>query len=256
MKHDCSDGTACYTRYGHMVENSNSHLKVGDKVEAGAVIGKVGETGVAIGNHLHFDVWKNSNSNSHYDPARELVDVAGFTIQNDVTKPKSTTSTTSTTPSPNKSSGAKCIGNYCFPVKYGTKITSPYGPRTFTLNGKRISNYHKGIDLGAGSGQNIYSYKPGKVLTVAYNPGGYGNYVILQHDCSKDNVCYTLYAHMIRRSKLKVGDNVKAGDIIGYVGSTGRSTGPHLHFEVRDGNNNRNNPVPELKKIGFKFNYR
>ena len=257
LKHDCSDGTACYTRYGHMVENSNSHLKVGDKVEAGAVIGKVGETGVAIGNHLHFDVWKNSNSDSHYDPARELVDVAGFTIQNDVTKPKSTTSTTSPTPSPtpspNKSSGAKCISNYCFPVKYGTRISSPYGPR-----GGRT---HKGIDLAAGSGTNIYAYKTGKVVKIVYTGygGGYGTHLILQHDCNDGKACYSLYAHMISNSnkKLKKGDTVQAGTIIGKVGNTGHSFGAHLHFEMwkKYSYDAHYNPASELQSIGFSLKY-
>ena len=92
---------------------------------------------------------------------------------------------------------------------------------------------HKGVDMAAPTGTPIHPAASGTVLIArnGYN-GGFGNYVVIQHS----NGTKTLYAHM---SKLgtTAGATVSQGDIIGYVGSTGHSTGPHLHFEVLGGKN-------------------
>lgn len=92
----------------------------------------------------------------------------------------------------------------------------------------RWRHYHKGVDLNLNTGDPIVAAWDGKVRYAQYNRGGYGNLVIVRHK----NGLETLYAHM---SKLNVEPNedVKAGDVIGFGGSTGHSTGPHLHFEVR-----------------------
>lgn len=96
----------------------------------------------------------------------------------------------------------------------------------------------KAIDVGAKTGTPIWAMASGKVIVVkqppAYN-GGYGGLVIIAHD----NGTQTLYAH---QSKIAVtqGQTVKQGEVIGYVGSTGRSTGPHLHFEIRPGKSGLN----------------
>ena len=119
-------------------------------------------------------------------------------------------------------------GSFGWPTPGYKRITSPYGPRTFTLNGKRVSSYHRGIDIGAPSGAKIAASNGGKVVTSAYNAGGYGNYVILDHGGGK----MTVYGHMSKRM-VSVGQSVTKGQQIGKVGSTGRSTGPHLHFEIR-----------------------
>ncbi|KKS58388.1 MAG: Peptidoglycan-binding LysM [Candidatus Nomurabacteria bacterium GW2011_GWF1_42_40] len=86
----------------------------------------------------------------------------------------------------------------------------------------------RGIDLAAPTGTRILASAPGTVIfaRLGYN-GGYGNMVTIQHP----NGTKTLYAHMSRIAT-KVGARVERGELIGYVGSTGRSTGPHLHFEV------------------------
>lgn len=91
----------------------------------------------------------------------------------------------------------------------------------------RSTRMHTGVDIGAPSGQAIWASKAGRVI-FAGSKGGYGNAVVVQHE---GNVA-TLYAHMsaFRSSE---GDMVEAGDIVGLVGSTGFSTGPHLHFETR-----------------------
>ncbi len=100
--------------------------------------------------------------------------------------------------------------------------------------GYRWGRLHKGCDI---AGSNIYG-KPivaaadGVVTLVDYNAGGYGYYVMVNHGNSGGNNYVTLYAHMSSQAAY-VGKKVSKGDVIGYVGSTGRSTGPHLHFEIR-----------------------
>ena len=95
---------------------------------------------------------------------------------------------------------------------------------------------HTGIDIAVPTGTPVRAALPGVVTKATYNAGGYGYYVMIDHG----NGMVTLYAH---NSKLlvSVGDTVEAGDTVSLSGSTGRSTGPHLHFEVRV-NGQRVNP--------------
>lgn len=104
-------------------------------------------------------------------------------------------------------------------------ITSYYGSRVHPVTGKLRT--HAGIDYGAPYGSNIVAAAAGTVLVSGYNSGGYGNYVIINHGGG----ITTLYAHA---SSLLVsaGQSVSQGQVIAKVGSTGMSTGPHLHFEV------------------------
>lgn len=107
------------------------------------------------------------------------------------------------------------------------KITCNYGYRTHPVTGVKNS-FHTGVDIGnAPTGTDIYAVKSGKVITAGWNTA-YGNRVIIDHG----NGLTTMYAHA---SKLlvSVGDTVTQGQVIAKVGSTGYSTGPHLHFEVR-----------------------
>lgn len=110
---------------------------------------------------------------------------------------------------------------------------------------QRITQYyglnHTGLDIGDKTGNPIYAAESGKVEAAAWNAGGYGYYVIINHG----NGLKTLYGHS---SKLlvKAGDTVTRGETIALVGSTGRSTGPHLHFEVRI-NDSRTNPLNYIK---------
>lgn len=101
-------------------------------------------------------------------------------------------------------------------------ITSPYGYR------KRFGRMHKGVDIGIRSNDTIYAAFDGKVRLTAYEGRGYGNYVIIRHP----NGLETVYGHL-NKHLVKPDDVVRAGDPIGLGGSTGRSTGPHLHFETR-----------------------
>ena len=108
----------------------------------------------------------------------------------------------------------------------GARVSSGFGFRRHPI--LRSIRKHAGIDYAASSGTPIRAAADGKVLDVRRD-GGYGNVITLRHANRYD----TVYAHMSRFGKFKAGQTVKAGDIIGYVGSTGRSTGPHLHFELR-----------------------
>jgi len=126
-----------------------------------------------------------------------------------------------------------------------TTITCKYGYRTHPVTGKKNS-LHTGTDIRAASGTKIYASNGGKVVTSVYN-SAYGNYVIIDHGGGY----MTLYAHM-KSLGVAEGTVVNRGDVIGYVGSTGYSTGPHLHFEIiKDGKTY--DPLTEFK--GVKFTY-
>lgn len=128
---------------------------------------------------------------------------------------------------------------FLFPTLKGTPVTSEFGWRQHPITGER--KLHTGIDFGAQFGTPIYAVAGGKV-EFSGEKGGYGNAVIIEHN---DNLS-TLYGHV---SKLYVneGASVAPGQLIALVGSTGFSTGPHLHFEVRI-NDKPVNPRPYLQQ--------
>lgn len=104
------------------------------------------------------------------------------------------------------------------------RVSSRFGPRTSPVSGRR--EFHKGLDIAAPRGQPVYAAAKGVVETATYR-GGFGNVVIIEHGYGYR----TLYAHL-SRFKVEAGDEVEKGDVIGGIGSTGFSTGPHLHYEV------------------------
>jgi murein DD-endopeptidase MepM/ murein hydrolase activator NlpD len=104
-------------------------------------------------------------------------------------------------------------------------LTSSFGMRISPISGKW--KFHKGIDMAAPIGSNIYACKSGTATTVVKMNPTYGNYVVLRHDDGMSS----LYAHMNDISVTK-DQKVSTGQIIGHVGTTGMSTGPHLHFEI------------------------
>lgn len=114
------------------------------------------------------------------------------------------------------------IQEYIWPVPYTKNITSPYGPRS--------GGYHYGIDIASPGvcSTEILASKAGRVEKVSLGNTGYGNHVIINHGDGTQ----TLYAHC-KSVNVSVNQNVNQGDIIAFVGTTGQSTGPHLHFEVR-----------------------
>lgn len=112
------------------------------------------------------------------------------------------------------------------PVR-GYEVNSPFGLRQLPGQAAR---QHAGVDIAAPQGTGVYVSAEGSVLRTGYDPAGYGRFVEIRHP----NGMTTLYGHLSRLD-VASGDAVEAGARIGLVGSTGRSTGPHLHFEVRRG---------------------
>ena len=129
-------------------------------------------------------------------------------------------------------------GGYIWPVTTSRRITSPYGNRNTGIPG--ASTNHKGVDIGGvGYTSNVLATKAGVVITSAYS-SSYGNYVVISHGLGNT----TLYAHMSSRS-VSEGDVVAQGDVLGITGSTGISSGPHLHYEITE-NGSRVNPLNYL----------
>ena len=104
-------------------------------------------------------------------------------------------------------------------------LTSTVGHRQDPITGER--EFHEGLDIAADRGSRVFSTADGKVIQASYE-GGYGNLVVVDHGYGLE----TRYGHL-SAYRVGVGAQVKRGDLVGLVGSTGRSTGPHLHYEVR-----------------------
>lgn len=124
------------------------------------------------------------------------------------------------------------------------RVSSSYGPRTHPITGE-IGKMHHGVDLAVGCTP-IYATRAGVVITNSFQAGGAGWYVAIDHG----DGYRSLYMHMCKRSSVTVGQFVGAGEVIGCVGSTGGSTGPHLHFEIRKLTNGTWGSVDPMKYIG------
>lgn len=122
-------------------------------------------------------------------------------------------------PQPKKANPG-AFGNLCWPVS-GGQISSRFG--------ERWGKNHEGIDLPGPVGAPVRAAADGEVILSTFNEGGYGNLIIIMHN----NENYTIYAHN-KVNLVKKGDKVKRCQKIAELGSTGRSTGPHCHFEVRE----------------------
>ncbi len=134
-------------------------------------------------------------------------------------------------------------GDFAWPCPGYYNVGSPYGYRIHPIYGKR--KFHKGIDIGGSGikGKPIIAAADGIVSLAKYNSGGYGYYVVLDHGKGDNGKYYaTLYAHMTKYI-VSSGQYVKKGQTIGYVGTTGASTGYHLHFEIRVGSRNNSNKL-------------
>ncbi|HVZ57022.1 MAG TPA: M23 family metallopeptidase [Chitinophagaceae bacterium] len=105
------------------------------------------------------------------------------------------------------------------------RIASGFGYRIDPIY--KTIKLHAGLDFAAPIGTPIYATADGVVKTAGFSDGGYGNHVVIDHGYGYE----TLYGHMVR-VKARAGQRVKRGEVIGYVGSTGKSTGPHCHYEV------------------------
>jgi murein DD-endopeptidase MepM/ murein hydrolase activator NlpD len=125
-------------------------------------------------------------------------------------------------------------GRYIWPSRSSKYVTSPYGMREDPI--VYTWRMHNGIDIGASYGTDILAADGGEVVTATYS-SSYGYYVMLYHGDDR----YTLYAHM-SEIWVDVGQSVYQGEVIGLVGSTGYSTGPHIHYEIME-NGSRIDPL-------------
>ncbi|MES2005143.1 MAG: M23 family metallopeptidase [Bacteroidota bacterium] len=108
------------------------------------------------------------------------------------------------------------------------RIASGFGYRIDPVY--KVRHAHMGMDFTAPMGTPIYATADGRVTDAGFNTGGFGNRVVINHGYGYE----TLYGHMVR-IKARVGETVKRGEVIGYVGNSGKSTGPHCHYEVHKG---------------------
>ena len=139
-------------------------------------------------------------------------------------------------------STAVSLSSLIWPVPSCSIITSRFGARSSPTAG--ASSYHGGLDIGAADGAAIVAAQGGTVILASYN-GGYGNCVMINHG----NGVVTLYGHM-QSYAVSYGQSVSQGQVIGYVGSTGVSTGPHCHFEIRV-NGNQTDPAPYFSGLTY-----
>ena len=137
---------------------------------------------------------------------------------------KSSASQSTDTTDTSASSSVSASG-FVWPCPSSTRVTSEYGYRIHPLTGTK--KMHNGIDIGASTGTPIVAAASGTVAAASYN-SSMGNYVMIDHGDS----LYTVYMHC-SAFNVSAGDTVSAGSTIAFVGSTGNSTGPHLHFSVR-----------------------
>ncbi len=158
------------------------------------------------------------------------------------TAPRATRSRPAPKKKPAASTGKKAafVGGWVRPSYAG--VVSSYG--------MRWGRMHKGVDFGAGYGASIRAVGDGVVVGTGYqgSESGYGIITIIRHS----NGYYSAYAHQ-SRDVVSVGQKVHRGDVIGYVGSTGHSTGAHLHFEIRTSmHGGQVNPLTYLRKHGVR----
>tara|TARA_Y100000768_G_C23991031_1_gene693049 strand:+ start:7151 stop:7663 length:513 start_codon:yes stop_codon:yes gene_type:complete len=125
-------------------------------------------------------------------------------------------------------------GTFIWPVPSSKRVSSHFG--------KRRGKHHDGVDIPALSGTKILA-SAGGVVSYAGRMRGYGNIIVIKHP----NNYHTVYAHN-RKHYVKKGQKVSQGEVIAQVGSTGRSSGPHLHFEIRR-NNKVRNPALYLARL-------
>jgi len=142
----------------------------------------------------------------------------------------------SVTPTTAVGTGRAGSGGFMWPLSGYTRVTSPFGYRICPFHGREL---HGGCDIPAPGGTPIMAAKSGVVIISSYG-SSYGNHVTIAHT----DGTRTLYAHMSSRA-VSAGSSVSQGQVIGYVGSTGSSTGNHLHFEVWNGSSSssRVNPM-------------
>jgi murein DD-endopeptidase MepM/ murein hydrolase activator NlpD len=129
-----------------------------------------------------------------------------------------------------------------FAPEAGTWVLPVHGYRLSSLYGPRWGGTHTGLDMAAPWGTPIYAMADGEIVSAKYE-GGYGNKIVIHHEDGTE----TWYCH---QSSFEVtSGSVSAGQVIGYIGSTGNSTGPHLHLEVHPGGGDPINPLVWMREV-------
>lgn len=209
-----ADGLRWATLYAHM---QSCAVQVGQTVTAGQVIGYVGSTGNATGNACHFEMYVNGTLvEPRYFTAYDGSDAAELT-QEKADEILAEAVRRAASDQVTAADGAALSGVDLF--------TLPVAPPP-QVSGYDPENGHPGIDFAAEEGAEVYAVAGGIVTAAAYDVEK-GNYVVLDHGGLE-----TEYQHM-KSLLVSAGQAVVQGQVLGYVGSTGNSTGPHLHFEAR-----------------------
>lgn len=133
------------------------------------------------------------------------------------------------------------VTRFVSPIDGSYKVTSGYGQRDGAL--------HAGVDYAAPAGTGVNAVYPGKVVEAGFNSGGWGNTVLIDHGIVNGEHLFTRYAHLLSDPSVNAGDTVTAGQAIGKVGSTGDSTGNHLHFGTYEGTEATNPTSVDPTKI-------
>ena len=210
-----ADGLRWVTLYAHM---KSCAVQVGQTVTAGQVIGYVGSTGYTTGNACHFEMHVNGTLvEPRYFTAYDGSDAAELT-QEKADEILAEAVRNASSDQMTAADGAAALS--------GVELfTLPVAPPP-QVSGYDPENGHPGIDFAAEEGAEVYAVAGGIVTTAAYDVEK-GNYVVLDHGGLE-----TEYQHM-KSLLVSAGQSVVQGQVLGYVGSTGNSTGPHLHFEAR-----------------------
>ena len=211
-----ANGLRWVTLYAHM---KSCAVQVGQTVTAGQVIGYVGHTGYTTGNACHFEMHVNGTLvEPRYFTAYDGSDAAELT-QEKADEILAEAVRRAASDQVTAADGAAALS--------GVELfTLPVAPPP-QVSGYDPENGHPGIDFAAEEGAEVYAVAGGIVTTAAYDVEK-GNYVVLDHGGGLE----TEYQHM-KSLLVSAGQSVVQGQVLGYVGSTGNSTGPHLHFEAR-----------------------
>lgn len=219
-----ADGLRWVTLYAHM---QSCAVVPGQTVTAGQVIGYVGSTGYATGNSCHFEMRVNGTLvEPRYFTAYEGSDAAELTQEKaDEILAEAVRNAAASEPITDPADGAEAMGLLLQSGYLPVNAIVPTG--SLPLITAQYSAEHPGVDLATDEGTNVLALAGGTVTEAEYDPEK-GNYVILDHGSGLESEYDCLQAGAV-----EVGQTVTTGQVIGTVGSTGASTGPHLHFAMR-----------------------